>query len=209
MKIDKKAILNKLREMYPDAAPELNFSNPYETLVAVMLSAQCTDKQVNRVTPALFARYPSVNAMAQADVADVYPLVKSCGFKSKASNIIAACRMIRDNYRGEVPQGMEELTSLPGVGRKTANVVRATAFHIPSIAVDTHVFRVSNRLGLSEASDVLKTELQLQQVIPKNDWCDAHHWLIFHGRRVCHARNPECSTCGVQGYCKHYLENKE
>ena len=165
MRISKKAILEGLRALYPDAGPELHFRDPYETLVAVMLSAQCTDKQVNKVTPALFERYPTVRDMAAASVEDVYPMVKSCGFKTKAANIVSACRLIMQNHGGEVPGAMEALTALPGVGRKTANVVLANAFGVPTIAVDTHVFRVSNRLGLVHADDVLQTELQLQQVM--------------------------------------------
>lgn len=202
MRISKKAILAELERLYPDAAPELTFHNPYETLVAVMLSAQCTDKQVNKVTPALFARYPTVADMAAADVEDVYPMVKSCGFKSKAGNIVEACRLIMRDFGGEVPGTMEALTSLPGVGRKTANVVLANAFGVPTIAVDTHVFRVSNRLGLADAGNVEETERQLQKAIPKKDWVAAHHWLIFHGRRVCHARGPECETCTLRRLCK-------
>ena len=202
MRVSKKAILAGLKEMYPDARPELNFRNPYETLVAVMLSAQCTDKQVNKVTPALFERYPTVEAMAAASVEDVYPMVKSCGFKTKASNIVEACRLIMANHGGEVPGDMKALTSLPGVGQKTANVVLANAFGVPTIAVDTHVFRVSNRLGLADAKNVELTEEQLKKAIPKKDWVDAHHWLIFHGRRVCHARNPECMGCALRTLCK-------
>ena len=202
MRVSKKAILAGLEELYPDARPELNFSNPYETLVAVMLSARCTDKQVNKVTPALFERYPTVEAMAAASVEDVYPMVKSCGFKTKATNIVEACRLIMKNHGGEVPGDMKALTSLPGVGQKTANVVLANAFGVPTIAVDTHVFRVSNRLGLAEAKNVELTEVQLQKAIPKKDWVAAHHWLIFHGRRVCHARNPECMSCTLRTLCR-------
>ena len=202
MRISKKAILAGLAELYPDAKPELNFSNPYETLVAVMLSAQCTDKQVNKVTPALFKRYPTVESMASAGVEDVYPMVKSCGFKTKASNIVEACRLIMLSHGGEVPGDMKALTALPGVGQKTANVVLANAFGVPTIAVDTHVFRVSNRLGLAEAKNVEETERQLQKAIPKKDWVAAHHWLIFHGRRVCHARNPACEACSLCTLCK-------
>ena len=202
MRIDKPAILAGLKALYPEARPELNFRNPYETLVAVMLSAQCTDKQVNKVTPALFERYPTVESMAASSVEDVYQMVKSCGFKSKAGNIVETCRLILQNHGGEVPNSMEALTALPGVGRKTANVVLANAFGVPTIAVDTHVFRVSNRLGLANAKNVEDTEKQLMKAIPKKDWVDAHHWLIFHGRRVCHARNPECLTCGVRSLCK-------
>lgn len=202
MRVSKTAILAALKEQYPDAKPELHFRDPYETLVAVMLSAQCTDKQVNKVTPALFMRYPTVESMAAASVEDVYPMVKSCGFKTKASNIVETCRLIMQNHGGEVPGDMKALTALPGVGQKTANVVLANAFHVPTIAVDTHVFRVSNRLGLANAKNVEETERQLQKAIPKRDWVDAHHWLIFHGRRVCHARNPACAACALQTLCK-------
>ena len=202
MRFSKKAALAQLEEMYPDARPELNFRNPYETLVAVMLSAQCTDKQVNKVTPALFEKYPTVQAMAAASVDDVYPMVKSCGFKTKATNIVNACRLIMHNHGGEVHDDMQPLTALPGVGQKTANVVLANAFGVPTIAVDTHVFRVSNRIGLAQAKNVEETERQLQKAIPKKDWVAAHHWLIFHGRRICHARNPECARCPLQPLCK-------
>ncbi len=204
MKVRKKEILRVLEESYPDARPELNFSNPYETLVAVMLSAQCTDKQVNKVTPAVFRDFPDVASMAAIDADTLYPYVKSCGFKSKSQNIVAACRMIMEQYGGQVPADMDKLTSLPGVGRKTANVVLATAFGQPAIAVDTHVFRVSNRLGLAEADNVLDTEMQLRRAIPRVDWSAAHHWLIFHGRRVCSARNPKCDTCPLKDLCKDY-----
>lgn len=207
--VSKKAILAELKRLYPDAGPELNFSNPYETLVATMLSAQCTDKQVNKVTPAVFARYPDAAAMAAAPVEELFPMVKSCGFKSKASNIIAACKILVEKHGGEVPGTMEELTALPGVGRKTANVVMANAFKVPAIAVDTHVFRVSNRLGLAEAEDVLNTEKQLMRAIPKADWCDAHHWLIFHGRRVCKAQRPLCDECTLRDMCKAERQRKK
>ena len=200
--VSKKAILATLHEMYPDDRPELNFTNPYETLVATMLSAQCTDKQVNKVTPAVFARYPDAASMAAASVEDLYPMVKSCGFKSKAGNIIEACRLIVARHGGEIPGTMEELTALPGVGRKTANVVLANAFHVPALAVDTHVFRVSNRLGLADAKTVEETEKQLMRAIPKKDWCDAHHWLIWHGRRVCKAQHPLCGECALRPLCK-------
>ena len=156
-----------LEEMYPEAKAELVFSNPYEMLVATMLSAQCTDKQVNRVTPAVFARWPDANAMAEAKEEELFPLVKSCGFKSNAGNIIAACRIIREKHGGKVPDTMEELTALPGVGRKTANVVLYNAFGIPAFAVDTHVFRVSNRIGLCRADTVEETEKQMTRLIPK------------------------------------------
>ncbi len=204
---NQKAILAELKRLYPDAKPELNFSNPYETLVATILSAQCTDKQVNKVTPAVFARYPDVASMAGASVEDLYPMVKSCGFKSKAGHIIDACRIIMAQYGGEVPATLEELVKLPGVGRKTANVVLAFAFNIPALPVDTHVFRVSNRLGLADASTAEETERQLKQVIPMKDWQKGHHWLIFHGRRVCKAQHPLCEVCTLHERCKHIKQH--
>jgi endonuclease III len=200
--VTQKTMLSKLRALYPNPRPELRFTNPYESLIAVMLSAQSTDVQVNKATPALFAKYPTVAALAAARVEDVYPLVKSCGFKSKATNIVEACRLMMQRHGGEVPGNMEALTALPGVGRKTANVVLANAFGVPAIAVDTHVFRVSNRLGLVAAKNVEQTERQLMRVIPREDWIDAHHWLIFHGRRVCHARKPACEACALQPECR-------
>ena len=208
MKKKCKAILAELKCLYPDAGPELDFSNPYETLVATILSAQCTDKQVNRVTPGLFAAYPNATVMAEADVDQVYQMVKSCGFKSKAGNIVESCKHIAKHHEGQVPMTMKDLTSLPGVGRKTANVVLANAFGVPAIAVDTHVFRVSNRLGLAAAKTVEQTEKQLQKSIPRTEWIIAHHWLIYHGRRVCHARNPKCGLCTLRPLC-HYAGQEE
>ena len=202
-KEQKLAILDKLEEMYPDARPELVFSNPYETLVATMLSAQCTDKQVNKVTPAVFERWPDANAMAGAEVEELFPMVKSCGFKSKAGNIIAACRIIREQHRGQVPDSMEALTALPGVGRKTANVVLSNAFGIPAFAVDTHVFRVSNRMGLCKADTVEETERQMTRLIPREKWGRAHHWLIWHGRKLCKAQRPLCDECALKELCPY------
>ena len=194
-------ILEILEAMYPDAKAELVFSNPYEMLVATILSAQCTDKQVNKVTPAVFECWPDANAMAGATEEELYPMVKSCGFRSKAGNIIAACRIIQDEYGGQVPCSMEKLTALPGVGRKTANVVLYNAFGIPAFAVDTHVFRVSNRIGLCKADTVEETERQMTKLIPREKWGNAHHWLIWHGRRVCKAQRPLCDACGLKDLC--------
>ncbi|MDD2561305.1 MAG: endonuclease III [Eubacteriales bacterium] len=196
-------ILAILEGLYPDARPELHFSNPYETLVATMLSAQSTDVQVNKVTPKLFRDFPTVGMMAETTPEILYPYVKSCGFRSKATNIVQAARDIMDRFGGNVPGTLEDLTSLRGVGRKTANVVLANAFGIPAMAVDTHVFRVSNRLGLTDANTAEKTEQQLMRVIPKDQWNRAHHWLIFHGRRVCKARNPGCTACALLPLCAH------
>ena len=194
-------ILRTLESLYPDAVPELHFTNPYETLVATMLSAQSTDKQVNKVTPAVFRDFPTVSSMAQTTPEILFPYVKSCGFASKAANIVMAARKIMAEYGGEVPGDLDRLISLPGVGRKTANVVLANAFHIPAMAVDTHVFRVSNRLGLASANSIEKTERQLMQNIPREDWIRAHHWLIYHGRRVCKAQRPLCGACALRDVC--------
>ena len=202
MKREKKMeILERLEQMYPEAKAELHFSNPYEMLVATILSAQCTDKQVNRVTPAVFKRYPDVQAMAAADESELFPMVKSCGFKSKVGNIIAACRKIMNDYGGEVPHTREELTSLPGVGRKTANVVLSNAFGIPAFAVDTHVFRVCNRMGLCKAKTVEETERDMTALIPEEKWGQAHHQLIHHGRQRCKAQHPLCDNCNLKDLC--------
>lgn len=197
-------ILAELERLYPDAKPALHFANPYQLLVAVILSAQCTDVKVNMVTPALFAAYPDAHALAQADPTDVEPLIKTCGlYHNKAKNLVATARALVENYGGEVPADHEKLTQLPGVGRKTANVVMSCAFGADAIAVDTHVFRVSNRLGLADANDVLKTEQQLMENIPREKWSLAHHWIIFHGRRVCTARKPACESCTLSPWCEY------
>ncbi len=197
----KEELLRRLRALYPDAGPELHFTNPYQTLVATMLSAQSTDRQVNKVTPAVFRDFPSISAMAAASPEILRPYVKSCGFASKPRNIVMACRKIMEEYGGRVPDSLEALLSLPGVGRKTANVVLANAFGIPAMAVDTHVFRVSNRLGLACAATAEGTERDLTRVIPREDWISAHHWLIRHGRQVCRARAPLCPSCGLRDLC--------
>ncbi len=201
-------ILEELRRLYPEAGPALNFTNPYETLVATILSAQCTDQRVNMVTPAVFRDFPTPAAMAETSPEVLYPYVRSCGFKSKAVNIVNACRKIVSDFGGEVPDTMEALTSLPGVGRKTANVVLAFAFGKNAIPVDTHVFRTANRLGLAEADTPEKAEKQLQQAIPEEDWSKAHHWLIWHGRRVCHSRRPDCENCTLRSLCRLYGGDK-
>ncbi len=197
------AVLDGLARQHPDAKPELDFRDPYELLIATILSAQCTDKQVNKCTPALFERYPDPAALAKADPKDVEPYIRSCGFyHNKAVNIVSACRDIAERFGGEVPGDREGLESLAGVGRKTASVVLSNAFDVPAIAVDTHVFRVSNRIGLADAKNVEATEKQLMERIPRGKWSIAHHWLIFHGRRVCSARNPKCGECYIRELCK-------
>ncbi len=197
-------ILAELERLYPDAKPALHFENPYQLLIAVILSAQCTDVKVNMVTPALFAAYPDAAAMAKATAEEIEPYIKTCGiYRNKAKNLALTARELVSRFGGEVPADHDALTSLPGVGRKTANVVMSCAFGADAIAVDTHVFRVSNRLGLADAPDVLKTEEQLMQVIPRSAWSRAHHWLIYHGRRVCAARKPACETCSLRPWCRH------
>ncbi len=199
---DKKEILKRLEQQYLGARPALRFRNAFELLIATMLSAQTTDKQVNAVTEALFEKAPDAAAMLRLSQSELEGYIKSCGFyHTKAQNLLAACRILVERYGGDVPQTMEELTTLPGVGRKTANVVLSNAFGVPGIAVDTHVFRVSNRLGLAAAKDVLETEMQLMKNIPKEKWSDAHHWLIWHGRKVCTARKPACGACFLYDIC--------
>lgn len=202
------SVLAALAAAHPDAKPELDFTNPFELLIATILSAQCTDKQVNKVTPALFRDHPTAASIAEMTEEELAGYIKSCGFfNSKARHILAACREITAKYGGEVPSEREKLEALPGVGRKTANVVLANAFGQPAIAVDTHVFRVSNRIGLAEASTVEKTEKQLMENIPEDKWSIAHHWLIFHGRRVCSSQRPKCAECTLKELCRYYKEN--
>ena len=198
-------VLSILKETHPDAAPQLDFVDAYQLLVAVILSAQCTDRQVNKVTPALFARFPSPEELARADVGEVEALIRSCGFyHTKARHLIDTCQAVATEFHGQVPSTLEELRTLPGVGRKTANVVYACAFHGDAIAVDTHVFRVSNRIGLAHASNVEKTEDQLMENIPKDMWSLSHHLLIFHGRRICHAQRKDCAHCPLTELCETF-----
>jgi endonuclease-3 len=195
-------ILARLAETYADARTALEYENTYQLLVAVILSAQCTDARVNVVTPALFRDFPTVESMARSSAKAIVPYIKSCGlFATKAKNIVAASKLIVERFGGAIPDTPAELMALPGVGRKTANVVLSVAFDQAAIAVDTHVFRVANRLGLVRAKTPREVELQLMKVIPQAQWSDAHHWLIHHGRRICHARNPECPRCPLVDLC--------
>ena len=196
-------LIQRFPRIYPDAHCELNFSNPLELLVATILSAQCTDKRVNMVTTDLFARYRTAAQYASAPLADLEALVKTTGFfRNKAKNIRAACAQLVAEHRGEVPRTMEELAALPGVGRKTANVVLGNAFGIEvGVVVDTHVGRISRRLGLSRQTDPEKVEQDLMKIVPRDRWTLWSHWLIFHGRRRCKARNPDCPGCELRDLC--------
>lgn len=194
----------RFREQMPHPTSELQFGSTFQLLVAVMLSAQCTDKRVNQVTPALFRQYPDARSMAQADCDDVYAYIRSVSYpNAKATHLVAMARKLTDEYKGEVPSTMEALLSLPGVGRKTANVVLSVAFGQPAMAVDTHVFRVSHRLALvsPSANTPRQVEQELLQVIPSADIPTAHHWLLLHGRYVCTARAPHCAECFLNDLC--------
>ena len=202
-------IFHRLEARYPNAKPALNYENAFQLLVATILSAQCTDVRVNQVTASLFVHYPDARALAAADLEELSREIHSCGcYCVKAKNLIGTAKMLCRDYAGEVPPLMEALTRLPGVGRKTANVVLSNAFDIPGLAVDTHVFRVSHRLGLSDAKDPEGTESQLCALIPREKWGKAHHWLIYHGRQVCSARAPKCGDCLLADLCPFYKEQQ-
>ena len=203
-------VMEALRQLYPEAKPELHFANPYETLIATILSAQCTDKRVNMVTARLFPQYPDAFAMAKLEPEELEPMIRECGlYRNKAKNIVAASRALVERYNGEVPSTRAELMALPGVGQKTAGVVLLAAFGDDQIPVDTHVFRVSRRIGLSDGSTPEKVEQQLRELLPKEIWSHGHHLIIWHGRRCCHARKPECERCPLNdGLCEKNLEEK-
>jgi len=196
------AVLDGLDQLYPDARCELDFGNPLQLLIATILSAQCTDQRVNMVTPALFAKYPDAASLAAAPQDDLEEMIRSTGFyRNKAKSIHACCADIVAKHGGQVPRTLEELTALHGVGRKTANVVLGNAFGIPGLVVDTHVTRLANRLGLVREKDAVKIEFALMPIVPRERWTVFSHWLILHGRRVCNARKPMCSTCPIAPHC--------
>ena len=199
-------VINWFQKNMPNAETELHYTEPYELLVAVILSAQCTDKRVNMVTPALFKKFPGPESLAKAEFEDVEPLIRSVTFaNNKTRHLIGMAKMLIERFGGEVPDNMEDLVELPGVGRKTANVIVSVVFHQPGMAVDTHVFRVSARIGLTtNAKTPLQTEQQLVANIPKELLAIAHHWLILHGRYMCVARRPKCEECGLTKACKFY-----
>lgn len=203
-------ILKELALLYPDAQPALKFKTPYELLVAVILSAQCTDERVNKVTGVLFAEYDTPEKMLSLSQEALERYIYSCGFyHNKAKHILSASADIVQKFGGEVPSTLEELQTLAGVGRKTANVVFAVAFGGDAIAVDTHVFRVSNRLGLASGKTPEQVEKGLMQVIPQELWSKAHHYLIWHGRKVCHSQRPDCEHCTLNRLCSFYQKNSE
>ncbi len=207
-KSEKAFALEELERLYPDAKPALHFSTAYELLVAVVLSAQCTDERVNKVTKVLFEKYSTPQAMSTLSQEELEKYIFSCGFyRMKAAHILSATKDILEKFGGEVPDTVEKLTTLAGVGKKTANVVYAVWFGGDAIAVDTHVFRVSNRLGLAKGKTPLAVEEGLCKVIPKPLWSSAHHWLIWHGRRVCHSQKPSCAECTLRGVCD-YAKNQ-
>ncbi|MBN2262725.1 MAG: endonuclease III [Prolixibacteraceae bacterium] len=190
----------------PIAETELDYNTPYELLVAVILSAQCTDKRVNQITPVLFERYPTADLLASASFDEVFEYIRSCSYpNNKAKHLVGMAKMLSEEFVGEVPSDIDQLQKLPGVGRKTANVIASVVFNKPALAVDTHVFRVAARIGLStNAKTPLQTENQLMEYIPSDLVPKAHHWLILHGRYVCKARKPECERCGLTQYCKFF-----
>lgn len=207
MKKKTKEILDILKETYPDAKCELNYETSFQLLVATILSAQTTDKKVNQVTESLFKDYPDLDSFLKLTNEELEGRIREIGlYRNKAKNLILMCNQLKNNFNGEVPKTMEGITSLAGAGRKTANVVLSNAFNVPSIAVDTHVFRVSNRLGLADSNNVLEVEKQLQKELPKKEWSLAHHLLIFHGRRCCIARKPKCEECPLAHLCKYKKE---
>lgn len=205
-----KEIITLLEQLYPDAKAELDFTTPFELLIAVILSAQCTDVRVNQVTKILFECAGTAETLAKMPLDKIEEIIKPCGlYKTKAHHIKMTAEIIVNQYNGDVPETHENLMTLPGVGRKTANVVVSNAFNTPAIAVDTHVFRVSNRIGLTNAKTVEETELQLMKGIERELWTKAHHMIIFHGRRVCKARTPLCSECQIKPYCKYYKKHPQ
>ncbi len=203
-----KKVIAWFQENMPVAETELHYSNPYELLVAVILSAQCTDKRVNIITPPLFERFPSAEVLAKAEVAEVFEYIRSCSFpNNKSKSLVGMAQMLVRDFNNIIPSDVAELQKLPGVGRKTANVIASVVYNKPAMAVDTHVFRVSDRIGLTtNAKTPLETEKQLVKHIPKDLLSIAHHWLILHGRYICVARKPKCGECGLRDWCRYYQQ---
>ncbi len=205
-----KAVISYFESAMPIAETELVYQSPYQLLVAVILSAQCTDKRVNIITPPFFEVFPDAASLAEATDKQVFELIKSCSYpNNKAKNLLGMARTLIHEFKGVVPSDINELMKMPGVGRKTANVIASVVFNLPAMAVDTHVFRVSNRIGLTTNSHTpLETEKQLVKFIPEEKLAIAHHWLILHGRYVCIARKPKCAECDLKDFCKYYLKQE-
>lgn len=203
-----KEIIEILKTTYPDAECELHFKSPFQLLISTVLSAQTTDVQVNKVMDEMYKEYPDLESFLSLDESELEQKIKTIGlYRTKAKNVYKLVRMLNEDYNGQVPDNREDLIKLPGVGRKTANVVLSNAFNVPAIAVDTHVFRVANRLGIVKSDNVLDTEMALMKALDKNVWSLAHHLLIFHGRRMCTARAPKCTSCPLTHLCKYYKDN--
>lgn len=202
-------VIDWFEKNVPVAETELHYDNAFHLLIAVILSAQCTDKRINMITPPLFEAYPNPYVMAEATPEEIYEYIKSVSYpNNKSKNLVGMAKKLATDFNGEVPGTLAELESIPGVGRKTANVILSVAFDKPAMAVDTHVFRVSNRIGLTDNSkNPLETERELVKYIPSRLLSKAHHWLILHGRYVCIARNPKCDICGLKAWCKYYMKN--
>ena len=198
-------VVEALKESYPDPRCALEYEKDYELMIAVRLSAQCTDERVNLVTPALFARYPTLESLAQADISEVEGYVRSCGFyHNKARDIVLSCQMLLERFGGRVPGTMEELTSLPGIGRKTANLILGDIYHQPAYVCDTHCIRITNKLGLASGKEPEKVERQLRAILPPEESSDFCHRIVLHGRAVCTARKPACERCTLRPYCLSY-----
>lgn len=207
-KLQREAILSLLEKTYEGAATALNYTTPFELLVAVIMSAQCTDERVNIITARIFPKYNTPETMGALTQAEMEVLIHDCGlFRAKAKNILATCHKLVEEFNSVVPATIEELMTLPGVGKKTANVIASVIYGVPAIAVDTHVFRVTHRLGLAKGADPLTVEQELMKVIPKSKWSDAHHWLIWHGRKICKARKPLCADCVLIELCPYKEKN--
>lgn len=209
-KSKREAILKILEDTYSGTKTALNYNSPFELLIAVILSAQCTDERVNKITARLFPKFDTPEKMGTLSQEEMEEQIRDCGlYHAKAKNILATCHMLVQEFDSKIPDNITTLMKLPGVGKKTANVVASIIYNVPAIAVDTHVFRVSHRLGLAKGADPLATEKELQKIIPMEKWSDAHHWFIWHGRKICKARKPLCTECAVLAECPYKEKNMD
>lgn len=209
-KSKREAILKILEDTYSGTKTALNYNSPFELLIAVILSAQCTDERVNKITARLFPKFDTPEKMGSLSQEEMEEQIRDCGlYHAKAKNILATCHMLVQEFDSKIPDNITTLMKLPGVGKKTANVVASIIYNVPAIAVDTHVFRVSHRLGLAKGADPLATEKELQKIIPMEKWSDAHHWFIWHGRKICKARKPLCTECAVLAECPYKEKNMD